>query len=121
MTTEGLVAMILFGTIAVAMFFIAYRQHVEKGFVFTNRWIWASKKEREEMDPRIKKKEYRFGRNVFFLLGIMFATMTFSISVFWIFYVVYALMMFLLVYAIVQWVLNERFYKSMDDEKNKDI
>jgi len=118
MTTEGLVGIILFGMIAVVMFFIAYRQHVEKGFVFTNRWLWASKKERDEMDARIKKMEYRFGRNVFFLLGILLAVMAFSISVFWLFYVVYALTMFLIVYAIVQWILNERFYKSMDDENN---
>ena len=37
---------VAFLAMAIISFFITYRQHREKGFVFTNEWVWASKKER---------------------------------------------------------------------------
>jgi len=105
----------LMGVIAFFMFLITYRQHKERGFIFTNTWIWASKKERYEMDIRKKKVEYRFARNVFFMLGIIF--LVFAVNAIllfmWLFYVIYALFAILVIYALIQWVVNERYYKTL--------
>jgi len=42
--------------VAIFCFFIAYRRHKEKGFIFNNVWLYASQKEGENMDVRLKKR-----------------------------------------------------------------
>ena len=34
-----IVATVITGAIAIVMFFITYRQHKEKGYIFTNAWM----------------------------------------------------------------------------------
>ncbi|MDR0325215.1 MAG: DUF3784 domain-containing protein [Oscillospiraceae bacterium] len=108
------------GATALLLFIISHRQHREKGFIFTNTWLMASQKEREEMDDRIKKAEYRVGRNVFFLLGLIFFVLAvFCLSLLsWLLYVLYALTAVTCIYAIVQWITNERLYKTFKDKKD---
>ena len=75
MGTDNIVLVIvsiILGMIACFCFFTACRHHLEKGFIFTNRWLFASAKDREEMDETTKKAEYRFGRNIFALIGLIF-------------------------------------------------
>ncbi|MBR5773501.1 MAG: DUF3784 domain-containing protein [Clostridia bacterium] len=48
----------------------------ERGFLFNNAYIWASKKERETMD---KKPYYRQTGIVFILIGCMFALFGFDV------------------------------------------
>jgi len=111
---------IIFGAIGIISFRIAYRQYKEKGFIFTNTWLFASEKERENMDIRIKKAEYRVGRNVFFLLGLVFIiyAVYFQLWLSWISYIGFALMGLIVIYALYQWVANARLFKSIEDEKN---
>jgi len=123
MDTERIVLIILsmiFGAIGFICFRIAYRQYREKGFIFTNTWLFASETERANMDIRIKKAEYRVGRNVFFLLGLMFIVCAayFQLWLSWISYIIFALMGLVVIYALYQWVANARLFKSIEDEKN---
>ena len=123
MDTEQIVLLILsiiFGAAAFFCFLISYRQHREQGFIFTNTWLFASQKERDEMDHRVKKAEYRFGRNVFFSLGIIFSiyVVYFQLWLSWLSNIALALMGLLVIYAIYQWVANARLFKSIEDEEN---
>lgn len=87
--------------------------------VFVNDWIWASKREREKMDARIIKSMYRVGRNVFFILGFMFLTLSiYCLFLFsWLLYIMFALGAIVAVYAIVQYIMGERLSKSIANEK----
>jgi len=117
--TGLIVASVLLGVLAVFLFFIAYRQHKEKGFIFTNAWLYASKKEREDMDERIKKAEYRVGRNVFFVLGTLFSLLIVNIHLgaSWLYTLMGFLAGFLVIYAIVQYVIGERLRTSIEAER----
>ena len=53
-----------------ACLFFSYLQFNEKGFLFNNAYIYASKQEREVMD---KKPHYRQSGIVFLMVGIIFA------------------------------------------------
>ena len=109
--------------VAIFCFSTAYRQHKEKGFVFNNAWLYASQRERENMDIRLKKRAYLVSRNVFSLLGVLFsllaATILFETS--WLQYLGYSLMgalaILLCIYAIVQYVTGERLCTSIEAEK----
>jgi len=114
-TIGEIIGFVMMAPMAIVCFIIAYRQHKQMGFVFTNRWLLSSKKEREEMDERVKSREYKFSRNVFFIVGLstaVFAAAFLFGVVRWILYTGYALMLIACIYAILQWVSNERYYKT---------
>ena len=62
------VACVLFLTSA-GLFLLGVRSFQEKGFLFNNAYIYATKQERERMN---KTPHYRQTANVFLLLGIGF-------------------------------------------------
>ena len=94
--------------VAIALFIIAYLQSKEKGFVFSNAWIYASEKQREKIN---KKLEYKLAKNIFVCLGILFLLITFHIITLWtwIFLPMGALIIFTAVYAVVQSSKNGHF------------
>ena len=55
--------------LAGGLFFLGGRQLLERGYLFNNAWIYATKKERESMN---KKPYYRQSGIVFCLLGLLF-------------------------------------------------
>lgn len=55
--------------ISALAFVVSFRSFNEKGFLFNNAYIYASKKERETMD---KKPHYRQTAVVFLLIGVIF-------------------------------------------------
>ncbi len=57
------------GIFAVISLIISIMSFMEKGFLFNNAYIWASKEEREKMD---KKPHYRQSAIVFALLTVIF-------------------------------------------------
>ncbi len=61
------------GILAIACLVISVMSFAEKGFLFNNAYIWASKKERETMD---KRPHYRQSAIVFALLAAVFACIT---------------------------------------------
>ncbi|MBR5767795.1 MAG: DUF3784 domain-containing protein [Clostridia bacterium] len=64
----------IFGAFAIAAFFgvVSARHFGEKGYLFNNAYIWASKDEREKMD---KKPYYRQSAVIFAILCAAFACM----------------------------------------------
>ena len=66
--------------LAAIAFVISYRQYKKRGYIFTNTWAWASKKQRAVMDEKTKETEYLLARNVFFILGV--ASLSFSFFAF---------------------------------------
>lgn len=65
----NIVGAIVLGVIAIICFVFSYLQFNEKGFLFNNAYIYASKQERKNMD---KKPYYKQSGIVFLLIGIIF-------------------------------------------------
>ena len=103
---EIIAAGILF-LISVFAFFMSIRSFMEKGFLFNNAYIYASKQEREAMN---KKPHYRQSAIVFLLLGIVFGLIGLAalFDANWIFYIVVVIIIITLIYAIVSSIAIER-------------
>lgn len=102
---EIIIACILF-LVSIGMFVMSVRSFMERGFLFNNAYIYASKEEREKMD---KKPHYRQSAIVFLLLGVSFlllGIMTLTDAV-WLLYVVLGLAVFAIIYALVSSVRIE--------------
>lgn len=85
---------------------MSVRSFMEKGFLFNNAYIYASKEEREKMD---KKPHYRQSAIVFLLLGVSFlllGIMTLT-DAFWLLYVVLGIAALTIIYAFVSGVRME--------------
>lgn len=97
---ETIILSIIIALVAIACFIISIFQFMEKGFLFNNAYIYASKKQREEMD---KKPYYRQSAIVFFLIGITFSINTIEVitDTGWLTYAVLAIIFITIVYAIV--------------------
>lgn len=72
----------------------------EKGFLFNNAYIWASKAEREKMD---KKPHYRQTAIVFGLMALLFLCIAFEVllQTGWLWFVVGMIGVVMLGYAVV--------------------
>lgn len=72
----------------------------EKGFLFNNAYIWASKKERDKMD---KKPHYRQSAIVFGLMALLFLCMAFEVLFHtgWLWFIVGAIGFVMLGYAVI--------------------
>ena len=103
---EIIIASILFA-VSVFLFFMSARSFMEKGFLFNNAYIYASKQEREKMN---KKPHYRQSAIVFLLLGLLFLLIALAVllEANWICYVGIALVIITLIYAIVSSVIIEK-------------
>ena len=103
---EIICASILF-LISAVSFFVSIRSFKEKGFILNNAYIYALKKEREKMN---KKPYYRQSAIVFLLIGLIFLANAFIMlfKVDWIFYIVIAIMIITLIYAIASSITIER-------------
>jgi len=75
-TIEWLIVIVTF-SIAILMAIISVRSFMNKGFLFNNAYIYASKQKRETMD---KKPYYRQSAIIFLILCLAF--MVIGISVF---------------------------------------
>ena len=91
---------IIIGLIAVASFIISILQFKEKGFLFNNAYIWASKEERQRMD---KRPHYRPSGVVFSLIGILFLLLALEVllNAGWLLYVFWGVVILTVVYAVV--------------------
>ena len=96
---EIVLSCILF-LIAIGAFVMSYRSFREKGFLFNNAYIYASKQERETMD---KKPHYRQSAIVFLLIGIIFLLNGVSVllAAKWIFILVIVIAVIAIIYAII--------------------
>lgn len=98
---------IIFGIIAVACFVISSLQFKEKGFLFNNAYIYASKKERETMN---KTPHYKQSGVIFILIGLIFLinAVDMVLQTSWLFYVVIVVAVVAVVYAIVSSIKIEK-------------
>ena len=96
--TEKVTAAILF-VIAMAAFIMSYFSFKEKGFLFNNAYIHASRRKRGSKD---KRPYYRQLAIVFFLIGIIFLlnAMEVVLKRGWTSLIVLVLLILTLVYAI---------------------
>ena len=107
---EIIIASILF-TVSVFLFFMSVRSFMEKGFLFNNAYIYASKQEREKMN---KKPYYRQSAIVFLLFGIVFLLLALAVllEAYWISFVGVAVVIITLIYAIVSSITIEKNNKQ---------
>lgn len=103
---EIIIACILFGISAVT-FIMSIRSFKEKGFLFNNAYIYASKQEREKMD---KKPHYRQSAIILLMIGIIFLLngIIALLKLNWVFYIVMAVIVVTLIYAIVSSIVIEK-------------
>ncbi len=103
---EIIISGILF-LIAISAFLKSYRSFKEKGFLFNNAYIYASKQERETMN---KTPHYRQSAIVFFMIGVIFLLNGVSVllSANWIFFLVIAIAIVAIIYAIISSIAIER-------------
>lgn len=107
---EIIIASILLA-VSVFLFFMSVRSFMEKGFLFNNAYIYASKQEREKMN---KKPHYRQSAIVFLLLGLLFLLTALAalLEADWIFCVGAVIAVVTLIYAIVSSVMIEKNNKQ---------
>ena len=107
---EIIIASILFA-VSVFLFLMSVRSFMEKGFLFNNAYIYASKQEREKMN---KKPYYRQSAIVFLLLGIVFLLLSLAVllEAYWISFVGVAVVIITLIYAIVSSITIEKNNKQ---------
>ena len=107
---EIVAASILFA-VSVFLLFVSVRSFMEKGFLFNNAYIYASKQEREKMN---KKPHYRQSAIVFLLLGLIFLLNALAVllKVNWIFYIGVAVVAITLIYAIVSSIIIDKNNKQ---------
>ena len=93
--------------IALASFVISGFQFAQKGFLFHNTSLYASKKERETMD---KKPHYRQSAIVFLLLGVIFLLLAIELfcEIKWLYMIVILVVIALIIYAIASSISIER-------------
>ncbi|MBE5867668.1 MAG: DUF3784 domain-containing protein [Lachnospiraceae bacterium] len=101
---ENIIGAVILGVIAIVCFVFSYLQFQQKGFLFNNAYIYASKKERETMD---KKPYYKQSGVVFVLIGILFLinAIDMILQTDWLFYFVIGIIIFAILYAIVSSVM----------------
>lgn len=104
---DNIIGAIVLGVIAIVCFIISYFQFNEKGFLFNNAYIYASKQERETMD---KSPHYKQSGIVFLLIGIIFLinAVDLVLKTGWLFYAVILVATIAVVYAIVSTVVIEK-------------
>ena len=103
---EIIVASILFG-VAIFAFIISVRSFMEKGFLFNNAYLYASKQEREAMD---KRPHYRQSAVVFLLICLVFVLYGFEVvlQINWLSYIAITVILITIIYAILSSVLIEK-------------
>lgn len=98
---------IVLGGIAIGCFVFSFMQFHEKGFLFNNAYIYASKQERETMD---KSPHYRQSGIVFAMLGLIFVINAIDalLQTEWLFYCVIAIGILAIIYAVISSIKIER-------------
>ena len=102
-----IIGAIVLGVIAIIFFVVSYLQFNEKGFLFNNAYIYASKQERENMD---KKPHYKQSGIVFALIGIILGinAVDMILQTGWLLYLVIGIAIITIVYAVVSSVVIEK-------------
>ena len=103
----NIIGAIVLGVLAIICFVFSYLHFNEKGFLFNNAYIYASKQERETMN---KKPHYKQSGIIFIFIGIIFLINAIDIILQTgsLFYLVIGIAVVAIVYAIVSSVIIEK-------------
>lgn len=101
-----IIAIVLF-IVSLGAFLVSVRSFMQKGFLFNNAYLYATKEEREKMN---KRPYYRQTAITFLLIGIIFLLLGINIflKISWLSYVTIMLAVVTLIYSIVSTVKIER-------------
>ena len=107
MELSQIIVGIIVSLISIFLFiYISFTAHC-KGPIFSNTYLWLSKEERKKVD---KRSEYKLVTLIFGCLAIIFALL--SIYIFtrwaWSYVLMWALIVFVIIFAIVNSVKTER-------------
>lgn len=104
---EDIIVAIVLIAVSLLVFVLSIRSFLEKGFLLNNAYLYASKKQREEMD---KKPYYRQSAVIFFMIGIVFLLIAAAILLdnFRVTYIADAVIVLLLIYAIASSIAIEK-------------
>ena len=107
---KEIILTIILSMISITCFIMSFRSFREKGFLFNNAYLYASEKERKNMD---KRPHYRQSAIVFLFIGIIFLLNAIDVllKTGWIFYLVIAIMVIAIIYAIVSSIVIEKSKK----------
>lgn len=96
----NIVGAVVLGIVALVCFIISCFQFQNKGFLFNNAYLYASKEEREKMN---KAPHYRQSGICFVLIGIIFLVNAIEmiIKTGWLFYVVITVAVIAVIYAVI--------------------
>ena len=102
-----IISAILLLVFSIGAFIISIRSFREKGFLFNNAYLYASKQERDNMD---KKPYYRQSAIVFLFIGIIFLLNTFDVlfSTGCFFYAVMVIAIITVIYAVASSIVIEK-------------
>ncbi|HCT90649.1 MAG TPA: hypothetical protein DF613_04585 [Lachnospiraceae bacterium] len=106
-----IIAAIICFVFSIGSFIISIRSFMEKGYLFNNAYLYATKQERIQMN---KRPYYRQSAVVFLLMGILFL-LTAVLALFytkWIFYIVMAIAAIMIVYAVGSSIIIEKRNKN---------
>ena len=103
----NIIGMIILGLLAILCFVFSYFQFHEKGFLFNNAYIYASKKEPEIMD---KRPHYKQSGVIFLLLGIIWLinAVDMVLKTEWLFYLFIVVAVITVIYAIISSIIIEK-------------
>lgn len=103
----NIIGAIVLGAISILCFIFSYFQFNEKGFLFNNAYIYASKQKREKMN---KKPYYKQSGVVFLLLGLIFSinAVELIIKSGWLIYAVISVIIITIVYSVISSVIIEK-------------
>ena len=104
---EEIIVSAVLMVISLFLFIVSIRSFLEKGFLFNNAYLYASKKERENMN---KKPYYRQTAILFFLMGLTFLLIGFAIlfDAGWITHIAQAVILMILIYAVASSIAIEK-------------
>jgi len=104
---ENFIVSIALVAVSLFIFILSIRSFREKGFLFNNAYIYASKKERETMN---KKPYYRQTAIIFSLIAIVFLSLGFAIlfDAGWLTYIAGTVIIIILIYAITSSIAIEK-------------
>lgn len=105
-----MIEIIIISVVAILCFVLSYFQFKEKGFLFNNAYIYASKQERDTMD---KKPHYKQSGIVLLMIGMIFLINVVELlfEAGWLFYLVIVITIMTIAYAITLSILIERTKK----------
>ena len=108
---EIIVASILF-IVSIISLILSIRSFQEKGFLLNNAYLYASEKEREEMN---KKPYYRQTGIVFLFIFVIWLLIGLNalLDASWMIYITVAITVFAIVYAIVSSIVIEKRNKLL--------